>query len=84
MMSDTLFVGMDELLDVIGYASFVANFYSVKDDIKFVKLYYTGNFITVCLFENEEMLYPSEQKQFDVRRSSTGKFLYKGFFESAD
>lgn len=83
-MTETLFVGMDELLDVIGYASFVANFYSVKDDIKFAKLYYTGNFITVCLFKNEEMLSPSEQKQFDVRRSSTGRFLYKGFFESAD
>lgn len=81
IMTKTLFVGMDELLDVIGYASFVANFYSVKDDIKFAKLYYTGNFITVCLFKNEEI---SEQRQFDVRKSSTGRFLYKGFFESAD
>lgn len=83
-MTETLYVGMDELLDVIGYASFVANFYSVKDEIKFAKLYYTGNFITVCLFKNKELMCLSEQKQFDVKRSSTGRFLYEGFFKDAD
>lgn len=79
-MSKWMYISIEELLNVIGYTNFVANFYSVKDDIEYVRLVFIPekNFVTVDLFGKSDFL--KEQMQFDTEYTSTGRRLYKEFF----